>query len=152
MRYEDEWSVPKDERPMPRRQETDDFDVPREAKESPETYRRPSSRVMDVFWDLWVESREKRTNLAVPWSTKMIAQRQFNILLKKYPEPELTEMVRIFFRQIDAGQIALKSTDLWKDFLYHQGRLYQILKSTKPVSQEQDVEAELERFKRMIAK
>jgi hypothetical protein len=69
-------------------------------------------------------------------------------LLETHSEEEISEMIEIFFRMVDAGQISLKADELWKDFWYNRGRLQKIASqsSDKPVVATSD-KSELERFR-----
>jgi hypothetical protein len=69
-------------------------------------------------------------------------------LLETHSEEQISEMIDIFFRLIDSGQVPLKADELWKDFWYNRGRLQKIATQTseKP-SVANDDKSELERFR-----
>lgn len=129
MRYEDEWSEPKDG--------VDDFSVPKEARSKipkSEKYQRPSSRILNLFEDRWMKSREKQVMLSLPWSTKMIFQKNVGDLLEKHSEAEVTAMVNLFFDWgVDTHGLTLKNDDLWKDFWFNRAKLYNMVQRDAPV-------------------
>lgn len=138
MKYEDEWSAAKDD---------DDFAVPKEMKEKPAKTYSPNTRITIHFNNKWMESRETRLNLSVPWSVQKVFQARIKSLLTQHSEQEILEMIDVFFRLIDSGQVALKSDELWKDFWYNKGRLYKIVSQTTERPIDVDDDAELRRFR-----
>lgn len=139
MRYEDEWGAPK--------KEPDDFDVPKEMKKKPAPVYGPNTRLTIYFENKWMEAREKRVGLAVPWSVQKIFQANMKSLLTQHSEEDIQRMIDVFFRLIDSGQVALKSDELWRDFWYNKGRLYKIVSQTTERESTVDEEAELKRFR-----
>jgi hypothetical protein len=138
MKYEDEWSASKDK---------DDFDVPKEVKKKPAPSYGPNMRLTIHFEKKWMQSRETRLNLAVPWSVQKVFQARMKALLSQHSEKEIETMIDVFFRMVDGGQIPLKSDELWKDFWYNRGRLYKISTQTTDRSVVVDNKEELRRFK-----
>lgn len=139
LKYEDEWSSAKDEK--------DDFDVPKEVKKKPKPTYGPNMRLTIHFENQWMVSREKRLNLSVPWSVQKVFQARLKTLLTQHSEEEIRQMIDIFFRMVDNGQIPLKSDELWKDFWYNRGRLYKVAIQTTDKSSSGSEEDELQRFK-----
>lgn len=125
MRYEDSWSVPKDE--------VDDFDRSRESREQPKRPKRPAARLTDLFWDCWTVSREKRVDLSIPWSVKRIFASNLKRLLEEHTEDEVAEMIRVFFRKVDTRALVLRNPELWKDFWYNRAALYTAVRKTAAV-------------------
>lgn len=127
VRYEDEWSIPKDD--------FDDFSVSRESKQVPTRQKKPHARLADLFWDCWTVSREKRVDLATPWSVKKIFLANLKRLLTEHTEAEIEEMIRLFFRKVDNRSLVLKNdhADLWKDFWYNRSALYAAIGKTAAV-------------------
>lgn len=150
MRYEDEWSIPKESRSKPTRSksEVDDFSVPREAKEKAAPVYGPNMRLTQQFHKCWMVAREKRLNLAVDWSVQKVFMARMKALLETHTEEQISEMIDIFFRLVDSGQVPLKADELWKDFWYNRGRLQKIAtqSSDKPAVAN-DEKSELERFR-----
>lgn len=120
----DGWDQPKDER--------DDFATPRDVREKPAPYHRPSTRVYDAFHAAWLVSRQKRTGLALDCSVKAVFFRNINLLLVDFTEDDLLAMVGVFFRQIDNGMLMPKAEELWRDFLWNKATLYRLMKQRTP--------------------
>lgn len=141
MRYEDEWSTPK---------ESDDFSVPKESKQKTKRAPGPSMRLTIKFQDCWMKSRESRLNLPVHWSVQRVFMNRLNALLTEHSEAEVEGMMDAFFRLIDSGQLSPKSDELWKDFLYNKGRLYKIFVQSSERVVSVDEKTELEKFREKL--
>ena len=152
MNYEDEWSSSKEDMDRVRsKKEVDSFNVPREVREKQKPQQGPVNRLVGKFQKKWEVSREKRLNLSVPWSVRKITQANMKKLLETHSEDEVSEMIDVFFRMIDSGQIPLKAPELWKDFWYNRAKLFKLAKermvAVEPVF---DSQAELESFRRRL--
>lgn len=134
-RYEDDWSVPREERE-------------RRAKRPPA----PSTRLANLFYDLWGQVRVTRKGLATPWSVKVAFITRLKGLVEEHGEDRAEEMIRVFFRLIEHGQISLKSEELWKDFWFQRAMLERLAreKAETPAPVTVDVDGEMERFRRMV--
>lgn len=141
MRHEDEWSTPND---------SDDFSVPKEAKQKTKRAPSPTMRLAIKFQQGWMKSRETRLNLPVHWSVQKVFMSRLKALLTEHSEAEVTGMMDAFFRLIDAGQLSPKSDELWKDFIYNKGRLYKIFVQTTERDVSVDEKTELERFREKL--
>lgn len=139
VRYEDEWSAEKDA--------NDDFAVPKEVKKKAAPSYGPNMRLTIYFEKKWMESREKRVNLSVPWSVQKVFQARLKALLSQHSEKEIESMIDVFYRLVDSGQVPLKSDELWKDFWYNRGRLYKVVTQTTDRSVTVDEKEELRRFR-----
>jgi hypothetical protein len=139
-RFEDEWLESKDPE--------DDFMAPKKS----ERHKRvaPSTRLLELFWDHWVVVREKRRNLASPWSAKSAFQTNLKALLKLHTEEEIAEMIEVFFRMVDAGQVALRSPELWKDFWNNRAKAEQIIRQKTESTKTVDTKDQLEKFRRRV--
>jgi hypothetical protein len=144
MRSDDGWASPKDS--------LDDFDVPRDNPKKGSGSVAPSTKVLNLFYELWVHSRTARKNLAYPWSMKTVFQARIKQLISEQGLDLTLEMVRVFFRLVDTGQVVLKSDDLWKDFWFNRAKLEGIARKKSGSSREAvlDQESELERFRQMV--
>lgn len=151
MRYEDEWSVPKDEVGDKRKLPPDDFSVPKEALERRERPTAATSRLADLFHAEWTIARQQRKMLAVPWSSKQAFLARLKDLLKDHSEEEITEMIVVFFRMVLAGQVTLKSTELWKDFWNVRGKVASIARQ-RVTTIDADSQRELERWRKRVHK
>lgn len=109
MRYQDEWEVPKEERP--------------EKRKGKEPYRKPSMRLAEVFNDGRDKARAEYPMLSVAWSTKQAFLTRLNELLETHTEEQVAEMIRLFFSLLRSGEVIPRSDDLWRDFWSARGRL-----------------------------
>lgn len=139
VRYEDEWNSSK--------KESDDFDVPKEMKKKPSPVYGPNMRLTIYFENKWMEARERRVGLSIPWSVQKVFQANMKSLLTQHSEEDIQRMIDVFFRLIDSGQVSLKSDELWRDFWYNRGRLHKIASQTAEKSNPVDEAAELQRFR-----
>jgi len=127
LRYEDEWSIPSDAKPVrSAKKPVDDFAIPKEAREKKSRPTVPSSRLTDMFFDEWSKARITKVSLSVPWNSKRVFQNQLNKLLEVHTEEEIASSMKVFFRMVLAGQVTLKSDELWKDFWNNRGRAVKI--------------------------
>ena len=131
MRFEDEWSVPKDE-----------LEASRSGSRKPPAKVSPTTRVTRLFEDLWMDGRQERKSLAYPWSTKTVAMARFKALISEMGEQQTTEMVRIFFRLVSHGQVTLKSEELWKDFWFNRAMLERLYREKADAPQERQMTSE----------
>lgn len=149
MRIEDDWSVPKDEmtplREGGRKRNSS-------GSQKPPAKVAPTTRVVNLFYDLWTEGREQRKGLTYPWSTKLIAVTRFKGLIEEHGEEQTAEMVRIFFRLVSAGKIPLKAEELWKDFWFNRAKLEGMARRNlaAPATAQYDEAAEIERMQRLV--
>lgn len=134
-RYEDDWSVPREERE-------------RRAKRPPA----PSTRLANLFYDLWGQVRVTRKGLATPWSVKVAFITRLKGLVEEHGEDRAEEMIRVFFRLIEHGQISLKSEELWKDFWFQRAMLERMAreKAEAPAPMSVDADEEMDRLRRMV--
>lgn len=134
-RYEDDWSVPREERE-------------RTAKRPPA----PSTRLANLFYDLWGQVRVTRKGLATPWSVKVAFITRLKGLVEEHGEDRAEEMIRVFFRLIEHGQISLKSEELWKDFWFQRAMLERMAreKTEAPAPMSVDADEEMDRLRRMV--
>lgn len=151
MRYEDEWSVPKDSAPgkPSKRPADDDFSVPKEAKEKRERPTAATSRLAELFHAEWTIARQQRKMLAVPWSSKQAFLARLKDLLNDHSEEEVVEMIVTFYRMVLSGQVTLKSTELWKDFWNARGKVHQISRQ-RVTTIDSDSQKELERWRKRV--
>ena len=59
-------------------------------------------------------------------------------------------MVRTFFRMVLAGQIPLKSDDLWKDFWNNRGKIIKVVNQKSASKPSGDPESDLERWRKRV--
>jgi len=153
LRYEDEWSLPKDSVPgkSAKRPAEDSFDVPKEETQKRERPTAATSRMADLFHAEWSIARQERRMLAVPWSSKTAFLVRLKDLLKDHTEEEIAEMIVVFFRMVLSGQVTLKSTELWKDFWNCRGKVASIAMQRVTII-DSDSQKELERWRKRVNK
>jgi hypothetical protein len=152
LRYEDEWSIPSDAKPVrSAKKPVDDFAIPKEAREKKSRPTVPSSRLTDMFFDEWSKARITKVSLSVPWNSKRVFQNQLNKLLEVHTEEEIASSMKVFFRMVLAGQVTLKSDELWKDFWNNRGRAVKISRQQN-TAVTADQEEELRRWRERQSK
>ena len=145
MKESDGWDAPKER--------ADDFEVPREAKEKPARTYGPNRRLLDHFYKRWAEVRERRLNLPVCWSVKVIASSNMKSLLSEYSEEQIYAMIDAYYRMVESGQVSIKADDMWRDFWYNRSKAYRIVAGqqvTEVDSSSQQKEQELQRFRQRL--
>jgi hypothetical protein len=150
--YEDEWSVPKDAKPVrSKKRETDDFSVPKEAREKKPRSTATTTRLAESFYVEWTKAREVKRMLPLPWSSKQAFYARMKDLLKSHSEEQITEMFKVFFRMVLAGRINPKGDELWKDFWNNRAAVANTARM-KEQALPADQQAELENWRKRMAR
>jgi hypothetical protein len=144
VKYEDEWSVPKDAKPVrSKKPPVDEFLVPKDSHEGKVRPTSPVKNLADEFYAQWTQAREVKTMLPVPWSSKQAFYARMKDLLGTHSEEQIIEMFKTFFRMVLAGRINPKGNELWKDFWNNRASIATSARmSTKEVPADQQTELE----------
>ena len=160
MRYEDDWSVAKDERDLPslrrpsRRLNNDQWDLPKEQRYPPVKAKvtRPTARLALLFSSEWEKAREVHLMLANKWDSRAAFYTRMLELLNDYSEEEVADMIRSFFALIGGNKITLRSDVLWKDFWNNRSACIAHARQQSTVTVTVDEQEQFEKLERLNAK